>query len=79
MGCSGPWLWPPCLIGVMWSALGLMGCGALSVLSIGLLHHAHVRLSPARVLARLRRYVWFDVLLMLVDLSTFTCGTFHKF
>lgn len=55
MGWSLPLLCPPLATGLMWSAVGLRGCGNLSFLLMGFPHHAHMRGFGARVLARLRR------------------------
>ena len=57
MGWSLPLLCPPLATGLMWSAVGLSGCGNLSFLLMGLPHHAHMSGFGARVLARLRRYI----------------------
>lgn len=57
MGWSGPVFEPPWAMGVLWSAVGLIGCGNLSVLSMGFPHQAQVRFWPRRSAARLLRYV----------------------
>ena len=47
---------PPWAMGVMWSAVGLCGCGNLRFLLMGFPHQAQVRSWPVRSAWRLRRY-----------------------
>ena len=84
MKCAGrsvPWLCPPVAMGSTWSAVKLILCGYLSVLSIGSLHNQHVRLGCASSLARLRLYsgslvrdlLWFAIVACLLCIARLEC------